>query len=241
MTGGQVRWSEAIDHARRAKVSIPPEVELPVFQVVTSPGSVVEVTNEASLGAARRLTQQSLRPLVLNMANGLHPGGGYLAGAREQEEYLCRSTAPVATLEGDAMYQRHATRPEPDSTDWAILSPDAPVFRDDDGTPIEMPWPAAFLTAAAPYAPIVGQPRAGDLLDARIARVLDVANAHGYTELVLGAWGCGAFGNDPDRTANSFRRHLDDRAGSLQHVVFAVVGWSRDRRFLAPFARAFDA
>lgn len=113
--------------------------------------------------ASRRLMESSHRPLALNFANGIHPGGGFLAGARAQKEVLCRSTALYRTLVGDAMYDAHRKRPRPDSTDWAIYSPDVPVFRKDDGTELDRPWLLSFITCAAPYAPKIGQPESGDL------------------------------------------------------------------------------
>lgn len=165
----------------------------------------MQVANETTLIASRRLINEGKRPLALNFANGIHPGGEFLDGARAQEECLCRSSALYQTLVGDPMYRAHKARPEPDSTDWAILSPDVPVFRNDDGTPLPHPWPLSFITCAAPVAQEIGQPRAGDLLRQRILRVLAIAHAYGFTTLVLGAWGYGAFGNDPHRTAKDFR------------------------------------
>jgi len=183
-----------------------------------------------------------LRPLALNFANGVHPGGGFLKGARAQEEALCRSSALFRTLDGDPMYAAHRKRPRPDSTDWAIYSPDVPVFRTDDGTELDSPWLLSFLTCAAPYAPAIGQPEAGDLLRQRIHRVLAVARTYGHTALVLGAWGCGAFENHPRRTAVDFRRALEGEfAGAFSDVVFAVTDWSRERRFLGPFREVFAA
>jgi uncharacterized protein (TIGR02452 family) len=152
---------------------------------------------------------------------------------------LCPSIALFATLREDPMYEAHRRRPLPDSTDWAILSPDLPVFRTDESTPLDTPWSLSVITCAAPYAPTVGQPRAGDLLQQRIARVLAIARAHGYSALVLGAWGCGAFGNDPQRTARDFHDALMLHAGAFAQVVFAVADWSPERRFLAPFATVF--
>lgn len=70
--------------------------------------------------------------------------------------------------------------------------------------------------------------------------MLEAARAYGYSALVLGAWGCGAFGNDPERTANDFRLHLDEVSGSFEHVVFAITDWSDNRRFLGPFVDAFE-
>jgi uncharacterized protein (TIGR02452 family) len=70
--------------------------------------------------------------------------------------------------------------------------------------------------------------------------VLAIAQAYGYDTLVLGAWGCGAFGNDAHRTARDFRAALEGPfSGAFVHVVFAVTDWSPERRFLGPFREVF--
>lgn len=223
------------------KISIPPDMKLPGRGRTDFPVTKVQVSNETTLGAAQRLIEMGLRPLALNFANGLYPGGGFLSGARAQEEYLCRSSALYLTLEGDPMYAAHAQRPTPDSSDWTILSPDVPVFRDDAGATLSEPWLLSFVSCAAPVATKVGQPLSGDLLQQRIHRVLRVAEAYEYTSLVIGAWGCGAFGNDPYRTAKDFKTALETEfAGAFEHVVFAIADWSRERRFLAAFRNQFS-
>jgi uncharacterized protein (TIGR02452 family) len=153
---------------------------------------------------------------------------------------LCRSSALYQTLIDDLMYEEHRRRQEPDSTDWAIYSPDVPVFRTDHGAELSHPWLLSFLTCAAPYAPAIGQPRAADLLQPRIHRVLGIARAFGHKALVLGAWGCGAFQNDPHRTATDFRSALEnDYSGAFSDVVFAITDWSPERQFLGPFRDVF--
>lgn len=138
------------------------------------------------------------------------------------------------------MYAEHRKRELSDSTDWAILSPDVPVFREDDGTALESPWLLSFITCAAPYVPTVGQPLSGDLLQSRINRVLGIAQAFHYDSLVLGAWGCGAFENDPHRTAVDFRQALENEfRGVFSEIIFAVTDWSPERKFLGPFRNAF--
>ncbi|MFO8148967.1 MAG: TIGR02452 family protein, partial [Trueperaceae bacterium] len=225
---------------RRRQVGVGRDADLPVAPPRAFAETRVQVTNETTLGAARRLVDAGARPLALNFANGVHPGGGFLDGARAQEEVLCRSSALVETLVGDPMYAEHARRPRPDSSDWAIYSPGVPVFRTDDGATLPRPWPLDFVTCAAPYAPAVGQPESGDLLERRIRRVLAIARAYGHAALVLGAWGCGAFHNDPVRTAQDFRAALEGEfAGAFAEVVFAVVDWSQERRNLGPFRDAF--
>jgi uncharacterized protein (TIGR02452 family) len=181
--GKKVDWSSFVNAACSSKRSLAPEVPLPMPQRTPVPETRVQVTNETTLGASFRLVESGLRPVALNFANGIHPGGGFLSGARAQEEVLCRSSALYQTLVNAPMYQEHRKRERPDSTDWAICSPDVPVFRKDDGTEIDHPWLLSFITCAAPYAPAIGQPESGDLLQKRIHRVLSIAKASGYSVL----------------------------------------------------------
>ncbi len=238
----KVDWSREVAAAKRSTVSIPPDAPLPVRDATNFAETRIQVANETTLAAGLRLVQAGMRPLALNFANGIHPGGGFLHGARAQEEALCRCSALYTTLAGDAMYREHAKRSRPDSTDWAIYSPDVPVFRTDDGREIAQPWLLSFITCAAPYAPSIGQPEASALLRLRIQRVLAIARAYGHTALVLGAWGCGAFGNDPVRTAADFREALEHTFnGAFGDIIFAITDWSPERRRLGPFREAFSA
>jgi uncharacterized protein (TIGR02452 family) len=238
--GRFVEWWDAVEAACAGKVSIDPRVALRQRERSAFPETRVQVSNETTLGASRRLVDRQSRPLALNFANGIHPGGGFLGGARAQEEVLCRSSALYLTLVEDPMYESHQGRALPDSSDWAIYSPNVPVFREDNGTVLEHYWLLSFLTCAAPYAPRIGQPRAGDLMQRRIHRVLAIAQSYGYTALVLGAWGCGAFANDPHRTAVDFRNALEhDFGGAFSDIVFAISDWSPERKYLGPFRDVF--
>jgi uncharacterized protein (TIGR02452 family) len=240
--GKKVDWSRYVQAACSAKLSIPPSAALPARESIAFPETRIQVANETTLGASRRFVESGLKPLGLNFANGIHPGGGFLGGARAQEEVLCRSSALYQTLVNDRMYEEHRKRPRPDSTDWAIYSPDVPVFRTDDGKEHEHPWLLSFITCAAPYAPALGQPEAGDLFRRRIHRVLAIAQAYGHAALVLGAWGCGAFGNDAYRTALDFRKALENEfSWSFSDIVFAITDWSPERRFLGPFRKVFSS
>jgi len=235
-SGKTVIWHDLVEAACAAKISISPDAVLPTPEPIEFAQTILQVSNETTLGASLRLVERGLRPLALNFANGIQPGGGFLAGATAQEETLCRSSALYETLHGHPMYKAHRNREMPDSSDWCIYSPDVPVFRRDDGTEIDSPWLLSFITCAAPYAPEVGQPQAGNLLQQRILRVLNIARAYGYSTLVLGAWGCGAFENDAFRTAHDFRSALEGEfRSSFSEIIFAICDWSPDRRFLGPF------
>lgn len=238
-SGEKIDWEHLVKAAYAGKVTIPPDMPLPENSTASKPQTIIEITNETTLSASKRLIESGLNPLALNFANGKHPGGGFLNGARAQEENLCRSSALYHTLLGDQMYENH--RNLVDSSEWAIYSPDVPVFRTDDGATIKQPWLLSFITCAAPYARSIGQPSASELLRKRIYRVLEISRAYNYSSLILGAWGCGAFGNDPWTTAKDFKHYLtNDFKGAFDTVIFAITDWSTERRFIKPFREVFE-
>jgi len=241
-SGRPVVWRDAVKHAMAAKISLPHDHPLPPRRPPRHDSTIIQVANETTMVSAQRAQAQGLSPLALNFANGIHPGGGFLNGALAQEECLCRSSALYLTLEDDLMYEFHGSRRKPDSSDWCILSPAVPFFRRDDGSALDQPWLLDVITCAAPYAPGIGQPRSRKLFKTRIHRVLSIASFRNYESLILGAWGCGAFGNDPRQTALDFRDALENEfRGAFSHAFFAVADWSPDRKFLGPFRDVFSS
>ena len=133
-------------------------------------------------------------------------------------------------------------------TEHMIYSPDVPVFRDDDDALLDEPYPVSFVTAPAVNAGVVRSreprnvARIEPVMVARIESVLNLAVVNGHDVLVLGAWGCGVFGNDPTQVAGGFARHLkgDGRFRSaFRKVVFAVLDRTSDRSVIEPFERHF--
>jgi uncharacterized protein (TIGR02452 family) len=129
-----------------------------------------------------------------------------------------------------------------------IYSPDVPVFRDDDDVLLDEPYAVSFVTAPAVNAGVVREKeprnvaRIEPVMLARIEKVLAVAVANGHEVLVLGAWGCGVFRNDPTQVAGGFARHLkgDGRFRSaFRKIVFAVLDRTSDRSVIEPFERHF--
>ncbi|MFF8190981.1 TIGR02452 family protein [Streptomyces bobili] len=214
---------------------------------LASAGPRIEVTGESSLEAARRLADAPVA--VLNFASARNPGGGYLNGAQAQEEALCRGSALyTCLLRAPGFYDHHRAHRDPFYTDRVIHSPAVPVFRDDRGRFLSEPYTAGFLTAAAPNAGVVlrtAPERASELpraLAVRAERVLETAAAHGYRRLVLGAWGCGVFRNDPAQVAGAFRTLLGPGGRferTFAHVVFGVLDRTPGSTVREAFAQAF--
>jgi uncharacterized protein (TIGR02452 family) len=243
--GDVVEIAELVRRAVERTCSYPPDRKLP-FPTPGEAKTDIEVRNESTLAAARRLVEVGHRPAALNFASAKYPGGGFLGGARAQEESLARSSGLYACLSGREMYDLHRSRPDPMYTSYAIYSPDVPVFRADDGTLLPEPFLCAFITSPAVNAKVVlerdrsRRPQIREAMAERVHKVLAVAAAHGHDTLVLGAWGCGVFGNDSGEVAELFRQALAGPfRGVFARVVFAVLDWSEDRHFIGPFAQAF--
>ena len=199
--------------------------------------------------AARSADPPAGRVAVLNFASARNPGGGFLNGAQAQEEALCRASALyTCLLKAREFYDHHRAHRDPFYTDRVIHSPAVPVFRDDRGRLLDSAHLVGFLTAAAPNAGVVRRtapervaelPRA---LAVRAEQVLSVAVAEGYRRLVLGAWGCGVFQNDPAQVAGAFRTLLAPGgrfAGAFEHVVFGVLDRTPGAVVREAFVRAF--
>jgi uncharacterized protein (TIGR02452 family) len=211
----------------------------------------IETVNCTTLAAARRLVEAdpAVDPLCLNFASAKNPGGGFLGGSQAQEESLARASGLYACLQRfPELYDSNRDCRTCLYLDHMIYSPRVPVFRDDDDRLLRRPYPASFLTAPAVNRGAVEQNEPENLhrveptMLERIEKLLSVAVVHGHVTLVLGAWGCGVFRNDPSDVAAWFRRHLFDNPafrGAFGRVVFAVL--DRDERLGAyqAFARQF--
>lgn len=227
--GREVSVREQVALAVAGTVLYEPDDVLTAPTAVTKTPTIV-VTNETSLTAAQRLGPGTA---CLNFASARNPGGGFLNGSQAQEESLARNSALYACLHPvRGFYDYHRKHPDLTYSDRIIYSPEVPVFRDDDGHLLAEPYPVSFLTAAAPNRSALAKnqptllPGLEDIFKRRAARVLAVAAAHGHRRIVLGAWGCGVFGNDPTMVAQAFSTALNQNPW-FDEVVFAVLDHQR--------------
>ena len=210
-----------------------------------------EVANETTLHAARRLLQEEpgARVLALNFASARHPGGGFLKGSQAQEESLARASGLYACIsQFREMYDTNARFPSCIYTDHMIYSPSVPVFRDDEDTLLDHPYPLSFVTAPAVNVGALRTNEPGSLpqveavMLSRMEKILSLAVVHGHAVLVLGAWGCGVFGNDPECVAGWFKRNLTGEGmfrQAFQKIVFAILDRTAERSTIRAFEQHF--
>jgi uncharacterized protein (TIGR02452 family) len=186
----------------------------------------IEVVNETTTQAAVRLQSLGKDNLVaLNFAAARNPGGGFLAGANAQEEDLCRSSTLYACLKSKPLfYNKNVLCEDSYYTDDIIYSPYVPFFRDEYTLFLEKPFSLSIITAPAPNVSSMKEVDEKHLLTTihnRAIKILQVAAHHGHKNIILGAWGCGAFGNDPRVVADVFKSALL-HVPNFEHVCFGI-------------------
>jgi len=223
----------------------PEDFPTPVPRCLGTHRTVVEVTGETTLAAAERLAE--FRPLCLNFASAKNPGGGFSSGSQAQEESLARSSGLYATLlPMTEMYDFNRQLGTSLYSDYMAYSPDVPIFRRDDGLLLEVRYLASFVTAPAVNAGAVekNEPQnvkfISSTMATRLNKLLSTAQAHGHTTLVLGAWGCGVFGNAPSAVAQLFADALGQNGafyGGFERIIYAIYDPSASQETRAAFER----
>ena len=186
----------------------------------------IEVTNETTANAAARLINLGKDVVALNFASARNQGGGFLSGALAQEEALCRCSGLYACLKRKPVfYNENIMCDDTFYTDNILYSPKVPWFRAENHTFLEAPFEVSIITAPAPNLSTLKQEGLQNKIKAiireRTIKILQVAEANGHKNIVLGAWGCGAFGNDPKMVAEAFKLALE-KVPTFEHVTFAV-------------------
>ena len=202
------------------------------FTAAKEYANIINSTNEGFVG-------------VLNFASSTNPGGGVTKGSTAQEECLCRCSNLYLTL-----YQEKCIREYYNinkkymsnlGSDAIIYSRNVYVFKDKDYNmlPVEDRFYVDVLTCAAPN--LRENPRNQYNSDAseekltltdeelynihvkRARNILNVAIKNEDDYLILGAFGCGAFRNNPEIVAKAYKDVLQDYMYCFKVIDFAII------------------
>ncbi len=210
----------------------------------------IEVTPETTQVAAYRLIHhEGYHDLVLlNYASARNPGGGFLNGAKAQEEDLTRCSGLYpCLLTQPRYYEYNRAHSSLLYSDHMIYAPSVPWFRTRNRELLEDVFLASVITAPAPNAGQVLRRDAGawpdieTALRRRAGIVLAIAREQEHRTVLLGAWGCGVFRNQPNMVADAFGSWLarPEFRGCFDRVVFAVYDPGRHKNALRAFEDRF--
>lgn len=183
---------------------------------------------------------------VHNFASATNPGGGVTKGSNAQEECLCRCSSlfPCINIKEtwDGFYGPHRQMHNPIHNDDIIYTPAVVVFKSDTSTPELLPEEEWFkvnvITCAAPNlrekpsnafnmgdgntAVKLTDKELLEIHEKRLRRILDVAILNENEVVILGAFGCGAFLNDPKIVAAAARNVIKEYRYAFETIEFAI-------------------
>ncbi|HCA20945.1 MAG: TIGR02452 family protein [Eubacterium sp.] len=207
----------------------------------------IRITKKRSFEAARDLVAEypNKKVAVLNFASAVQPGGGVINGSSAQEEALCRCSNLYPSLDQgwlhDSFYNRNKAMGDVRHTDACIYTPEVIICKTDDDCPERLPksgWCTVdVISCAAPnlnkntynqHNPETGGAvvlSADELYQIHLRRarhIMCIAAANGVKTLVLGAFGCGAFRNDPAVVAEAYRTATEEFIKYFDIIEFAI-------------------
>ena len=180
----------------------------------------------AAKGSVEAIFEQAHhRTAVLNFASYKEPGGKFFDGSRAQEECLCAESYLYNVLRRHQYYydwnkDQHLNRAQ--YLNRALYSPNVVFFHGDQSMCCDVITCAApNITPARKYGWNVSEAENLKNLESRIEFVLKVAADNYVDTLILGAFGCGVFGQDAEQVCSLFLKHLQNYH-CFSKVVFAV-------------------
>lgn len=240
-------WIQTRDAAASIASAVPPSVKLTPADVDVPMESLrmgwqtdISLEDADCIEVALRLKEGEgrMRPLVLTMTDDREVGKGVIFGVGTQEESLWRRTALCVT-------QKQEFYPLGRE---AIYSPGVPVLRrsERDGYRwYDVPKVLDFVACPGIRMPELVEPE-GDLKEAdkeelaeRVRLILRVAATKGHDAVILGAMGCGAWGNPPRAVARVFAKVLPEFQGVFKQIVVAILNTSGRGEIMRAFEDVF--
>lgn len=205
----------------------------------------IELRDESTLAAILRLTGKVNKLGVLNFASAKNPGGGFLKGAMTQEESLASASALYPSqLQATAYYAVNRRFTSFVYTDCAIWSPNVVFFRNDSSDLLPAPVKASVLTIpGVNYGEVLKKgedtANAKDTMKRRMKIALAIFADKGCDIIILGAFGCGVFRNNPTDVAMWWNGLLHEYGGHFDKVIFSILDKSRRRAKYEAFSELF--
>ncbi len=229
--------------------------ELPVLGSNKNNGEIA-ITHSRTFEAAMRLHKEhpDKKITVLNFASATRPGGGVQNGSSAQEEALCRCSTLYPTLNcrwlWQSFYDVNRAANDVRHSDACIYSPGVVICKTDESLPRRMRadnWVTVdVISCAAPnlrsrpsnqHNPETGVPQKVtdaelfEIHSKRARHILTVAAANHADILVLGAFGCGAFCNDPKVVAQAYHAALSSLRYYFDRIEFAIYDGPNSNNF----------
>ena len=185
---------------------------------------IIIVDEIDSVGAVFKYVNINEITAVLNFASYNNPGGKFINGSKAQEECLCHESYLYNVLKGRIGYYKinHKNKNKCLYMDRALYSPNVRFTKECKDVFCDVITCAAPNKTAAQKYSNVSDEENSKVLKERIEFILKIAQDNGVDNLILGAYGCGVFGQDPLEVAKIFKEFLSGKYKSFNKVIFAI-------------------
>ena len=202
---------------------------------------VSETCNESTVDTVLALQRMNINGKlvgVLNFASAYNPGGGFINGSMAQEEALAYASDLYYQQQGSPYYEINKKEKSKCYTDTAIYSR-VTFFRDSDFNLVSIPYAVNVVTCPAVNMTALRNKGANlavaeKVMYERMQKVLCLFVEKGCSTIVLGAWGCGVFGNNPKTIADNWHRLLCEEGYSkyFERIIFSVLDNGKSNNFV---------
>ena len=183
---------------------------------------------------------------VLNFASYQNPGGMFLEGSKAQEECLCHESFlynVLAQFDGSYYAWNKGHKNRALYLNRALYTPNV-IFERANGEgshslAVDVLTCAAPNFGAASKYQNVSREENREVLRSRIEFVLSILAENNVDTAILGAYGCGVFGQDATEVAELFKEAIPKvLAGRKMNIVFAIIDGGNDNNY-QKFAEVF--
>lgn len=206
--------------------------------------SVIEVVGEGIVQTVIDLYDKYKENVcILNFASGFSPCGGFLNGAMAQEEAIAYCSNLYKLQTDKQVYKYYNLNRDNNSCvylDNMILS-EVVFFRDEKFNILDISDSSdgGFPKVSIVTAPAVNLKRAkrqgekiakpNDIMENRMRKILKLMAHSGKTNIVLGAFGCGAYGNDNRVICKIWHKLLieENLQANFESITFAILNTQR--------------
>lgn len=199
---------------------------------INSPNMNIYIEDSDSVTAVMKNYNPEEKMAVLNFASYKNPGGMFLNGSNAQEENLCHSSFLYNVLiqfKNSYYYWNNCHKNRSLYLNRAIYSPNIFFFSQKKIVPCDVITCAAPNIAAAKKYYDVSDFENSQILRERINFILSIANHQNVDTLILGAFGCGVFGQNPSEVAGIFKElFLTTYKNCFNKVIFAIPSGNKN-------------
>lgn len=248
---------KTIKHSICNQIFIPDSYKLDMPAPRFVEDAKIIVSQNRSLEAAAKYREQ--KTAVLNFASATSPGGGVRSGASAQEECLCRVSTLYPCLKNRKMWEKfyypHHAFHNSLHNDDIIYTPNIVIIKDEDYNLLQSSFIVDIITCAAPNLrqdPSNNLNLNTDTIDIsceallklhekRACKIITTAANYNAEVLILGAFGCGAFKNNPKIVATAYRNVLPLFLKHFKFIEFAIYCSANNMGNFMAFKEAFHS